>query len=73
MRVMLRVQIVGDGFSHAPGEIVDRPEPEARRMIARGYAAPVDPVPAERAVPQASVAREERPAVPATPRRKRKS
>lgn len=43
----------GIGFSHAPGEIVDLSEPEARRLIAAGQAVAVDP-PARNGAPEAA-------------------
>ena len=62
MKIKMRVHISGDGFAHAPGDEVDRPDDEAIRLIKKGYAAPLTAVPMERAVVAPAV--EMRPAAP---------
>lgn len=40
MYVKLLTSLVGKGFSLSPGQIIDRPEAEAQRLIDAGYAVP---------------------------------
>lgn len=49
----MRVSFAGAGFSASPGDVVERPDDEARRLIERGYALPAESAeaPVERAVP----------------------
>lgn len=46
----MTVHFAGDGFSFAPGDVVDRPKDEAVRLIAKGYAVPFTGSPREKAV-----------------------
>ena len=46
----MTVHFAGDGFSFAPGDIVDRPKDEAVRLVARGYAVPFTGGRSEKAV-----------------------
>ena len=43
MKVKALTSIAGPGYSLAPGQVGDMPADEAKRMIAAGYAAAVEP------------------------------
>lgn len=42
MNVKLLMGRVGDRFAQSPGQVIDVPEDEARRLIERGIAEPLD-------------------------------
>lgn len=46
----MKVHFAGGSFSAAPGDEIERPDDEAIRLIKKGYAAPLGPMPIETAV-----------------------
>lgn len=40
MKIKLIQSLVGNGWSVNPGDVVDRPAPEAKRLIEAGFAIP---------------------------------
>lgn len=38
MQITLTTSLVGHGFAHNAGDIIDRPDAEAERLIAAGFA-----------------------------------
>jgi hypothetical protein len=70
MRIRLKVGMAGKGFSLSPGDIIDKPDGEAHRLIAAGYALPVLNEELERATDPAAVPVETR---TTKPRRRRRA
>lgn len=53
MKIKMRVHFAGPNLTAAPGDEIDRPDDEAMRMIQKGYASPLSPLPErETAVPK---------------------
>lgn len=50
MKIKMRVSFSGAGFVAGPGDEIERPDDEAIRLITKGYADPLGPMPPERAV-----------------------
>ena len=40
MQITLTTSLVGHGFAHTAGDTIDRPETEAERLMAAGFAEP---------------------------------
>lgn len=42
MRIRLLTGLAGRGFSHAPRSVIDVSDADAKRLIAKGYAEPIE-------------------------------
>ncbi|MBN2024077.1 MAG: hypothetical protein JW809_14940 [Pirellulales bacterium] len=71
MRIRLRCARAGDGWSQKPGETIDVPTGEARRMVAAGQAVALEEFPPEPDPPEGAAAADGGADAPA--RRKRKT
>jgi hypothetical protein len=45
MKIKMRVSFSGAGFTAGPGDEIERPDDEAIRLIRKGYADPLGPMP----------------------------